>query len=223
MLSSLDGKISSGDTDDLDVDRDWKKIKGVKEGLHQYYDLEKSTDAVSFNTGKVMTKIGLNERKPAKNKIPVRFVLVDSKPHLKASGVRYLSSWLKHVYIVTTNKKHPAYKLQEELGNITVIPFPKKIDFKKLFSTLSKDHAVKRITIQSGGTMNAHLLRAGLIDRVSIVIAPLMVGGSTTATLMDGEALHSVKELNKLVPLQLVHAKKLKNSYLHVLYRVVNQ
>ena len=222
MLTSLDGKISSGDTDKLDVDRDWKKIKGVKEGLYQYYDLEQSTDTVSFNTGRVMAKIGINERKLAKNKVPVRFVLVDSKPHLKASGVRYLSSWLKHVYIVTTNKNHPAYDLQEELGNVTVLPFSKKINFAKLFSILNKDHAVKRMTIQSGGTMNAHLLRAGLIDRVSIVIAPLIVGGSTTATLVDGEALHSVKELNKLVPLQLVDTKKLKNSYLHVLYKVIN-
>lgn len=220
MISSLDGKISSGDTDALDVDRDWKKIKGVKEGLHQYYDLEKSTDSISFNTGKVMAKIGLNERAPSKDKIPVRFVLVDSKPHLKASGIRNLSSWLKHVYIVTTNKKHPATVLQEELGNVTVIYFSKKIDFKKLFSVLSKDHAIKRMTIQSGGTMNALLLREGLIDRVSIVIAPLMVGGSTTATLMDGEALHSVKELSKLVVLELVKVKKLKNSYVHVLYKM---
>ena len=39
MLMSLDGKINSGDSDELDVDRDWCKIDGVKEGLHQYYDI----------------------------------------------------------------------------------------------------------------------------------------------------------------------------------------
>lgn len=42
MIMSLDGKISSGDTDALDVDADWKRIQGVKEGLYQYYDLEKT-------------------------------------------------------------------------------------------------------------------------------------------------------------------------------------
>lgn len=36
MLMSLDGKINSGDSEELDVDRDWCKIDGVKEGLHQY-------------------------------------------------------------------------------------------------------------------------------------------------------------------------------------------
>lgn len=40
LVCSVDGKISSGDTDELDVDRDWNRIEGVKEGLHQYYELE---------------------------------------------------------------------------------------------------------------------------------------------------------------------------------------
>ena len=31
MLSSLDGKISTGDVDALDVDKDYPRIKGLKE------------------------------------------------------------------------------------------------------------------------------------------------------------------------------------------------
>lgn len=52
ILMSVDGKINSGDSDDLDFDRDLKRIAEVKEGLHQYDDLEKMTDLVSFNTGR---------------------------------------------------------------------------------------------------------------------------------------------------------------------------
>ena len=37
MLSSVDGKISTGATDNLDVDKDFPQIAGVKEGLAQYY------------------------------------------------------------------------------------------------------------------------------------------------------------------------------------------
>ena len=36
MLMSLDGKINSGDSDELDVDRDWCKIDGVKEGTNVF-------------------------------------------------------------------------------------------------------------------------------------------------------------------------------------------
>ena len=38
MLESLDGKISSGSSDVLDADKDFCRIDGVKEGLHQYYE-----------------------------------------------------------------------------------------------------------------------------------------------------------------------------------------
>ena len=69
MLESLDGKISTGSTDNLDVDKDYPKIDGVKEGLHQYYELEKKTDYFSLNTGKVMAKIGVNSRKQYPEKI----------------------------------------------------------------------------------------------------------------------------------------------------------
>lgn len=34
MLMSVGGKISTGSTDELDVDRDFPKLPGVREGLH---------------------------------------------------------------------------------------------------------------------------------------------------------------------------------------------
>ena len=60
MLESLDGKISSGNRDCLDADKDWCLIDGVKEGLSQYYEIEQTTDLYSLNTGRVMAKIGVN-------------------------------------------------------------------------------------------------------------------------------------------------------------------
>lgn len=52
MLMSVDGKINNGSTDNLDSDKDWKRIVGVREGLHQYYEIEQTTDLWSLNTGK---------------------------------------------------------------------------------------------------------------------------------------------------------------------------
>ncbi len=222
MIQSVDGKISSGDTDAVDVDRDWKRIVGVKEGLPQYYALEKRTDHVSFNTGRVMAKIGINTRTTIPPKLPrLFFVLVDNKPHLNQQGLRYLSGWLGHVFIVTTNKKHPAFALQKEVANITVLLYPKQINFRHLFETLYSTYKFKRVTIQSGGTMNTKLVREGIIDRISLVIAPLLVGGATTPTIMEGEAIHQVSQLALLKPLKLVSVKKLRDSYVHLVYKVL--
>ena len=57
LLISVDGKISIGNTNVMDTDKDYKLISGVKEGNQQYYDLEQQTDLHSLNSGRVFEKI----------------------------------------------------------------------------------------------------------------------------------------------------------------------
>ena len=216
---SVDGKISTGDTDAMDFDRDLRQIVGVKEGLHQYYQLEQETDLFSLNTGRVMAKIGVNDRIEEPTKVPVSFVIIDNKPHLSKSGIEYLSRWAKTLYLVTTNKQHPAFQTGGD--NVVLIPYEDDVDFVDLFGRLKTEYAIDRLTIQSGGTLNATLIHSGLIDHLSIVVAPIVVGGRTTPTLVDGEALHATEELGKLKTLTLVKSDVLQNSYLHLTYDVV--
>lgn len=65
------------------------------------------------------------------------------------------------------------------------------------------------------------MIREDLIDHLSIMVAPLVVGGKDTPTLVDGASLHEVSELGKLKALQLVKADMLTNSYLHLRYDVI--
>jgi 2,5-diamino-6-(ribosylamino)-4(3H)-pyrimidinone 5'-phosphate reductase len=220
MISSVDGKISTGDIDKRDVDKDFKKIKGIKEGLHQYYDLEKRTDIFSFNTGRVMAKIGVNRNKSPINVQSCSFVIVDNT-HLTKKGVQNLVNGTKRLYLVTSNKKHPAFKVKDNKEKLEIIYYKKKINFKDLFKKLKQKYCAKRVTIQSGGTLNSILIREKLIDKVSVVIAPCLIGGKDTSTLVDGESLKSLKDLNKIMSLKLEKAKKLKKNYLHIVYRVV--
>ena len=106
MLESLDGKISSGNTDELDADKDWCQIDGVKEGLHQYYEIESTTDVFSLNTGRVMSKIGVNDRNKYHDKVDISFVIIDNKPHLNENGIEYICNWVEKLILVTTNKNH---------------------------------------------------------------------------------------------------------------------
>src|SRR3990167_9295117 len=92
LLQSLDGKISTGDVDERDVDKDFSKIEGVKEGLHQYYELEQKTDLVSFNTGRVQAKVGANDKDLSQvEKTEVSFIIVDNQPHLNKNGSEYFA------------------------------------------------------------------------------------------------------------------------------------
>lgn len=222
MLESLDGKISSGNDDSLDVDKDWCKIRGVKEGLHQYYEIEQTTDLFSLNTGRVMAKIGVNERKELPNKSPVSFVIIDNKPHLNATGINYLCSWLKELILVTINPDHVAFQMKEQHPNLTILQYS-NLDPKKIFRDLYEKHHIEHLTIQSGGNFNALLLRENLIDYVHIIIAPLLVGGRETSTLIDGESITTISDLHKLRPLKLIECNSLQNSFIEIKYRILNE
>lgn len=222
LLQSLDGKINSGASDELDVDRDWCRIDGVKEGLHQYYEIEQTTDLHSLNTGRVMAKIGVNDRKEKPKKVECRFIIIDRKPHLNENGVDYLCNWVEVLYLVTDNKNHPAYKLLDKYDNLKILYYD-NIDLKKLMEDLKEKYGIERITIQSGGTLNCEFLRAELIDYVNIVIAPILVGGKDTSSLIDGKAIMKEEELNKLKALELIECNQLDSSYVQLKYKVINK
>lgn len=221
MIMSLDGKINSGDSDELDVDRDWCKIDGVKEGLHQYYEIEQTTDLDSLNTGKVMAKIGVNDRKEQPKKTDCRFIIIDRKPHLNENGIKYLCNWVNKLFLVTDNKNHPAYKMTDKFDNLEILYY-ENINLVEMMEDLKNNYKVEKITIQSGGTLNCEFLRNNLIDYVNIVIAPILVGGSTTNSLIDGKAISKVEELNKLKALELIETNVLQNSYIQLKYKVLN-
>jgi len=222
LLQSLDGKISTGDVDERDVDKDFSKIEGVKEGLHQYYELEQKTDLVSFNTGRVQAKVGANDKDLSQvEKTEVSFIIVDNQPHLNKNGSEYFAKKSKTFYLITNNKNHPAFGLKPSYDNVQVLLYEEDIDFVDAFSKLKEQYGIEKMTIQTGGILNATLLRNNLIDRVSVVIAPALIGGKNTPTLVDGASLRTVEDLTKIKPLKLIKNEALKDNYLHLQYEVV--
>ena len=217
MLMSVDGKISTGATDDLDVDKDFPKIKGVNEGLHQYYEIEQTTDLWSFNSGRVQEKMGVNKKKIPR-KTPVSFVVIDNK-HLNENGVRYFCALSKEFVLITTNTRHPAFNVEDE--NLHII-YQNELSLKDALIKLKSEYGCERITIQTGGTLNNLFLREKLFDYVDIIIAPVLIGGKDTSTLIDGKSLTEECELSKLGVVKLQECVVLENSYLRLRYEVIH-
>lgn len=218
LLMSVDGKISTGATDDLDFDRDLPKIEYVRDGLQQYYDIEQTTDIWSLNSGRVQAKIGVNEKTEKPEKLDVNYVLVDNS-HLNSNGIRYFCEKAEKVVIVTSNRNHPAYQVTE-YNNLHIIYRPSS-DLHEALKILKTDFGCEKITVQTGGTINGLFLRQKLIDYVDVVVAPVLVGGSDVSTLIDGHSIMSVNELWKLGTLQLEDCKTLNHSYIRLRYKVI--
>lgn len=218
MLMSVDGKISTGASDHLDMDKDFPNIVGVKEGLHQYYEIEQTTDLWSLNSGRVQAKIGVNTA-DMPNKTSVSFVVIDNK-HLEQHGIRYFCALSKQFVLVTSNKDHPAFEMEE--GNLHIIYQQNGLSLKDVLIKLKAEYSCERITIQTGGTLNGLFLQEKLIDHIDVVVAPVLIGGKDTPTLIDGKSLLSESELSKLGVLKLQECVVLENSYLRLRYEVIH-
>lgn len=224
MNMSVDGKISTGDNDSMDTCLNYPKIKGIKEGYKQYYDIEQTTDLHSLNSARVLTKShngkSINDVQNIQKTI-VNFIVIDNKPHLTLQGVKNLVQKSKTFYLVTTNKNHPAFSLSST-ENMEIIYYENEIDFSDLFNKFKTEYNVDSVTIQTGGTLNSIFLRNKLIDKIQIVMIPALIGGKNTSTLIEGESLHSFEELINVKALKLSKVEQLENSYLQLRYDVIN-
>lgn len=217
LLTSVDGKITTGTTDRLDFDRDFPRIPGVREGLAQYYDIEQTTDLWSLNSGRVQEKMGVNQ-KETPEKTPVSFVLIDNH-HLTEQGIRYFCARSQQFVLVTSDQKHPAFGVTSE--NLHIILQP-KLDLAGALERLNREFGCQRLTIQSGGTLNELFLREKLLDYVDLVVAPVLVGGKDTSTLIDGRSITDPGDLSGLGVLSLESVQQLEESYLRLRYKVLS-
>ncbi len=218
MLMSVEGKISTGASNDLDFDKDLRMINGIREGLKQYYAIEQTTDLWSINSGKTLNKIGVNLKvNPIKTE--VNYIVIDNI-NLTEQGVRYMCDKSKRFILLITNREHPAFKLQ--YSNMEIF-LSEHLNLTEPVITLRRNYGCEGVIIQTGETLNALFLRNKLIDYIDVVVAPVLVDGHNTPTLIDGNSIASDKALNDLKVLQLLNCDILDKSYLRLRYAVVNK
>lgn len=160
--------------------------------------------------------MGVNTKK-IPNKTSVSFVVVDNS-HLTEHGIRYFCALSKKFVLITSNTGHPAFQVDED--NLHII-CQSELSLKDALAKLKSEFGCQRITIQSGGTLNGLFLREKLFDYIDIVVAPVLISGKDTSTLIDGKSLRSESELSGLGVLKLQECMVLEDSYLRLRYKVL--
>lgn len=88
------------------------------------------------------------------------------------------------------------------------------IDLARVLRTLRAAFGIKKLLLEGGGGINGSFLTAGLIDELSVLIAPVADGGIGTPTLFDAKPGKSIGR-----PLQLRSVKRLKGGVVWLRYR----
>ena len=90
-----------------------------------------------------------------------------------------------------------------------------RVDLPRVLVTI-KELGINRLMVEGGGTLNFELLRLGLVDELSIYIAPLIFGGETAPTLAAGAGLVR----SAAIPLNLVNAKTWEDGGVLLKYKI---
>lgn len=92
------------------------------------------------------------------------------------------------------------------------------VDLRGALEELHARYGVRTVRVDSGGTLNGVLLRAGLVDEVSVLINPSLVGGMTPRSLFRGPDLTSSEGV---IQLRLAHVEQVKDDVVWLRYEVV--
>jgi 2,5-diamino-6-(ribosylamino)-4(3H)-pyrimidinone 5'-phosphate reductase len=93
------------------------------------------------------------------------------------------------------------------------------VDLRAALEQLGDRHAVKLVRVDSGGTLNGALLRAGLVEEVSVLILPCLVGGaSPTHTIFRAPDLEDARGV---LNLRLIHVEKVRGDAVWLRYEVL--
>jgi len=146
---------------------------------------------------------------------PVKVGVV-TEANIKADS-QFLTAGPADIVIFTTqrtSKEHLAL-LKSRRADVYVDQ-AERVDLQSALATL-KDLGIRRLMVEGGGTLNFELLRLGLVDEVTMYIAPLVFGGESAPTLAAGSGL----KRSEAIPLKLVESETWEDGGVLIKYQYV--
>lgn len=89
------------------------------------------------------------------------------------------------------------------------------IDLPTVLDILYRELGIKRLIVEGGGAINNSFLAAGLVDEMSVVIAPGIDGSRDSESIIDGEA-----KLAGNIELSFTRCEQLEHGLVHLTYKV---
>ena len=191
---TLDGKIATQTGS--------SNISGEKD-LERVHEIRKECDGIMVGIGTVLADdprltVHKIDAKPEDN--PVRIV-VDSKGRTPIDA-RITNDDAKTVIAIANEykdefKSSDKYETFKNRGVKFFFSGQNRVDLKALMSYLHEE-GIDRLMLEGGSTLNFSMIKSGLIDEISICVAPMIVGGENAKTFFDGEGFDFMDDAVKL-------------------------
>jgi 2,5-diamino-6-(ribosylamino)-4(3H)-pyrimidinone 5'-phosphate reductase len=148
-------------------------------------------------------------------------VVPDSRGRLRGWHFwRTLPYWRGMVSLCSnaTPKEHLAYLRERHVD--CIVAGEERVDLRAALEELNARYGTKVVRVDSGGTLSGVLLRAGLVDEVSLLICPSLVGGTSPRSFFRAPDLTTAEGV---IPARLTHLERLNGDVVWLRYEVAKE
>lgn len=210
MLQSVDGKISTGESNNRGFEVDLPVLE-VGKGLYQYYDALDKTDLFFLITGKSIVR-GLYAYDGTVPKCAATCVVLD-EDWLNTEAVGILCDMYKEVIVFTGRY---ALMVRDNLHWVTNAG----MSLDDIMHCLSTVYGCERLSLQGGSYLNSAMIKNHYVDELNLIVAPILVGGNYTPGLIGGRSAESLEDVENLAQLELLSVDKLQFNYVQFKYKL---
>jgi 2,5-diamino-6-(ribosylamino)-4(3H)-pyrimidinone 5'-phosphate reductase len=216
MTPTIDGKIVAGN---------WPSLKIASAA---YERIATTFDADAWIVGRVsMAPYAGKSRVPRrtrKQRMPRRDFIADAKAQSYAVAIDPAGklTWQsnaidgEHVITILGEGVSDDYlAFLESRGVSYVFGGSASIDLRRVLAKLRKAFGIRRLLLEGGGKINGSFLAAGLIDELSILIAPVADGSIGTPTLFDAMVGKGLAR-----KLRLISMSRIKGDLVWLRYKI---
>lgn len=189
---SLDGKIAT-------CTGESKWISGEK-SREEVQELRRFMTGIMVGIGTVLADDPeLTCRIPGA-KSPIR-IIVDSNLRIPMESKVLKNQKQAKTIIASLKEKADSEKINKlkEIGIEVLLLESKsgKVDLRELMKELGK-REIDSILLEGGGTLNFSAIEAGIVDKVIMYVAPIIIGGDDSKTPVGGQGFIQLKDALKL-------------------------
>lgn len=186
---SLDGKIATSTGQSQ-----WITGPEARERVHRMRD---QVDAILVGAGTVLKdNPRLTTRlKKDKGHNPAR-VILDARAEIPLKAKVFHHAKRDRVIYVTTSKASTLRTNRLHKAGIFIYVLPEienRISLKKLVKLLGQS-GIASILVESGSGLNASILKAGMVDKLVLFLAPLIIGGEIAPGVVGGPGTKNLKQ-----------------------------
>jgi riboflavin-specific deaminase-like protein len=120
--------------------------------------------------------------------------------------------------IVAVTRDAPAERLErlrQAGARIVIAGKGRFVHLPKLMNALAREHGIRRLMVEGGGTVHRSMIAAGLYDELHLIVCPFVIGGAASISPVERGPFWPKGE----IPRYRLHRADVVGDYLYLIYQ----